>query len=121
MIKYAFYIRPDDVYSVFHILKDANAKWAGWSICSDFMEESINVIKSHGYDKNGMAAYIKFVGEKNPKILMQHSSVDYLHSNSRMISNEGYNIVDNIYLIPQFRESIQYDELEANDTNFFDI
>lgn len=120
MIKYAFYIRPDDIYSVFHMLKDANAKWAGWSRCPDFMEESIDVIKSHGYDKNGMAAYIKFVGE-NPKILMQHSSVDYLNSNARMISNEGYNIVDNIYLVPQFRESVQYDELETNDTNFFDI
>ncbi len=121
MIKYAFYIRPDDVYSVFRILKDADAKWVGWTRYPDFMEESIDVIKSHGYDKNGMAAYIKFVGENNPKILLQHSSVDYFNSNLRMISNGGYNIVDNIYLIPQFRESIQYDELETNDTNFFDI
>ena len=120
MIKYAFYVRPYDVYNVFNILKDANAKWVGWSRCPDFMEESVNVIESHGYVKNGMAVYIKFVGE-NPKILVQHSSVDYLSSNARMISNEGYNIVDNIYLVPQFRESIQYDELETNDTNFFDI
>lgn len=120
MIKYAFYIRPDDVYNVLYMLKDANAKWAGWSKYKDFMEESVNMIKSRGYDKNGMAVYIKFVGE-NPKILMQHSSVDYLSSNARSVSNEGYNIVDNIYLVPQFRESVQYDELETNDTNFFDI
>ena len=120
MIKYAFYVRPDDIYNVLLMLRDANAKWAGWSIHADFMEESGEVVKSHEYDKNGMAVYIKFIGE-NHKILMQHSSVDYLSSNARMISDEGYNIVDNIYLVPQFRESVQYDELETNDTNFFDI
>lgn len=120
MIKYAFYVRPDDIYNVLIILDAANAKWSGWSRYKDFMEESSDVIKSHEYYKNGMAIYIKFVG-KNSKILAQHSSVDYLSSNARMISNEGYNIVDNIYLVPQFKESVQYDELETNDTNFFDI
>lgn len=120
MIKYAFYVRPDDIYNVLIILDAANAKWSGCSRYKDFMEESSDVIKSFEYDKNGMAIYISLFG-KNSKILAQHSSVDYLSSNARMISNEGYNIVDNIYLVPQFKESVQYDELETNDTNFFDI
>lgn len=119
MIKYAFYVRPDDIYSVLLILRDANAKWAGWCRHVDFMEESADVVKSHGYVENGMAVYMSI--EENNKIRMQHSSVDYLSGNARMISNEGYNIVDNIYLVPQFRELVQYDELETNDTNFFDI
>lgn len=120
MNKYAFYVRPDDIYSVLLILRDANAKWAGWCRHVDFMEESAYIVRSREYDKNGMAIYIKFVGG-NHKILVQHSTVGYLNSSARMISDEGYNIVDNIYLVPQFRESVQYDELETNDTNFFDI
>lgn len=120
MIKYAFYVRPDDIYNVLLILRDANAKWGSrWCRHADFMEESEDIIRSREYDKNGMAIYIKFGG--NHKILVKHSTVGYFNSSARMISNEGYNIVDNIYLVPQFRESVQYDELETNDTNFFDI
>ena len=123
MIKYAFYIRPNDIHDVLNVLRDAGAKWTGFSAHEDFMEEAEDVIRSHKYDKNGMAVYISFrtniISER--KILVQYSSTEYLLNNAESVSNEGYNIVDNLYLIPELSVFIQYDELETNDTNFFDI
>lgn len=123
MIKYAFYIRPDDIHDVLHILRDAGAKWAGFTRREDFMEEAEDVIKSHGYDKNGMAAYICFKTNiiSGHKMLVQYSSIEYLLNNAESVSDEGYNIVDNLYLIPELSMFIQYDELGTNNTNFFDI
>lgn len=123
IIKYAFYIRPDDIHDVLNVLRDAGAKWAGYSKHEDFMEEAEDIIRSYKYDKNGMSAYIWFRRNiiSETKILVQHSSIEYLSNNAESISNDGYNIVDNLYLIPELSIFIQYDELGTNNTNFFDI
>lgn len=87
------------------------------------MEEAEDIIRSHEYDKKGMAAYIWFrtniISER--KMSVQYSSIEYLLNNAEEVSNEGYNIVDNLYLIPELSMFIQYDELGTNNTNFFDI
>lgn len=123
IIKYAFYIRPDDIHDVLNVLRDAGAKWAGYSKHEDFMEEAEDIIRSRKYDKKGMAAYIWFRSNiiLEHKMLVQYSSIEYLLNNAESVSNEGYNIVDNLYLIPELSMFIQYDELGTNNTNFFDI
>lgn len=123
IIKYAFYVQPDDIHDVLNILRDAGAKWTGYSKHEDFMEEAEDIIRSHKYDKNGMAAYIWFRTNiiSEHKMLVQYSSIEYLLNNAESVSNEGYNIVDNLYLIPELSMFIQYDELGTNNTNFFDI
>lgn len=125
MNKYAVYVKPGDINEVIHALNNMNAKWFGWSMHDDFIEMSKDIIKKCKYMDKGMVLYICTDGgildnTNGVEIRMQHSRLDYLDKEIDEITKE-YEIVDSIYSIPLFFGYANNDELEANDTNFFDI
>ena len=125
MRKYAVYVKPGDINEVIQALNNMNAKWFGWSMHDDFIEMSKDIIKKCKYMDKGMVLYICTDGgildnTNGVEIRMQHSRLDYLDKEIDEITKE-YEIVDSVYSIPLFFGYANNDELEANDTNFFDI
>ena len=83
----------------------------------DFIEMSRDIIKKCKYMDKGMVLYIYTDGRT---IRMQHSRPEHLDKVIDEVTKD-HEIVDSIYSIPLFFGYANNDELEVNDTNFFDI